>query len=115
MADLKPRGGTEEAQGVVRKLFGNARTRGAAPWLDGLLVENFRIEPQVDTPVVHRLGRKPRGFLVVSTRLVNTTARPSLGADLSMRSCDQARATFWLATSNVPANAVPRIYSLWFW
>lgn len=115
MTDPKPRGVSEEIDGAVRRLFGSGRRRGQPAWLDGILVENLRMEVAADTAVVHKLGRKPRGFLVVSIRMVNTDDNPIGPVDLMMRKCDTARATMWLCGSTTPGATLPRIYSLWFW
>lgn len=115
MTDTKPRGVNDELGGAVRRLFGSGRTRGQAAFLDGTLVENLRMEVATDTAVTHRLGRKPRGFLIVSIRMVDTSDNPIAPVDLMMRKCDTARATMWLAGSTAPGVSKPRIYSLWFW
>lgn len=115
MTDTKPRGVNDEIGSAVRRVFGSGRTRGQPAWLDGILVENLRMEVAADTQVTHRLGRKPRGFLVVSVRMVDTSDNPIGPVDMMMRKCDTARATMWLCGSTSPGATKPRIYSLWFW
>lgn len=110
MADLQKPRGLEPAVAQAIRRVGQALNRDSAPWAKGRLAENVRFEPNVETAVTHKLGRKPRGFIIVSAR----TAGPNIGtsaADLVATELGASQAKFLLVTSGTS----PRILSLWFW
>ena len=110
MADpLRVRGGGP-ALDRYQTLVSNAFSKGNPPWMRGRLLENVRCEPNVETTVLHRLGRKPRGFMIVGARTdglnIGTAA-----ADLVSTELTTGEAKLRLVTSG----SSPRIYALWFW
>lgn len=109
MVELAKVRGAGEALDRVQKRVAESLSKGP-PWMNGRLVENVRCEPNVETRVTHRLGRKPRGFMIVCVRADGFNLGTA-SADLVATELNSGQAKLTLVT----AGTSPRIISLWFW
>lgn len=109
MVELARLRGASEELTRVQKRVADALAKGP-PWMNGRLVENVRCEPNVETRVTHRLGRKPRGFMIVCARADGFNIGTA-SADLVATEFNAGQAKLTLVTTGTS----PRILSLWFW
>lgn len=114
MADLQRARGVSEELGRVQRNISNSQELGAPPWQRGRLVENVRFEANVERAVSHKLGRKPRGFIVVNVRAYgsgSSDAPSANAAELAETEFTPNQAKMMMITSG----SSPRVYSIWFW
>jgi hypothetical protein len=111
MTEQRQRGLSDDLANAERKKTLRVG-QGEPTWLKGRLVENQRFTPNQERQIAHKLGKQPRGFIVVGARFVDNNALPGNNAySLFMRRWDGQIANM-IVTSD---GSQDLIYDIWFW
>lgn len=76
---VQPRGLGPQLQQVLESIVTSVRQVLRVPLLDGRLIKGVVLPPAASTKVTHGLGRRPLGWLVISTTGTGVITEPSQG------------------------------------